>query len=344
VADDDLVTDGALAKRAAMLAHAAQNLYDIAIMRPHLKASEALMEAIGRFDTAGSLIIKNSHDDPDQVKYRSRIRRESFPTVSGVWFFPFDPKPEEVRHEDIVAGLVNECRYNGQVPRFLSVAEHSIKVAAMAEHLIMLDVRAGRVAEEYAFHAALHALLHDAHEAYLGDIITPMKRCMMHVSGESWEVIEGRVQAAIFDAYAIPPPPPEVEEVVKLADQYALYCEAIVLKPNCDLDRWGLRVPPHDVAAVGNVRRDEPDRDKVRALFDSEVRRLIATVGGRIPDDATTTPTVNALNESIYRATREPSTPTSTGSWRSKVHKAQMDIPSTLRDAPEFKESHDGGK
>jgi hypothetical protein len=346
MASDDLVTDGALAKRAGLLSTAAQGLYDILLPRKHLAdARTATLEGMASLRTAQGHIEECSQDDPDQVGYRSRVRKESFPTASGVWFFPFDPKPEEVRHDDIVAGLVNTCRYNGQVPRFLSVAEHSIKVAAMAEHLVMLDVRAGKIAEEYAFQAALHALLHDAHEAYLGDIISPIKRCIMHVMGDPWEVIESRVQDAIMLAYYLGPPTPEVAAAVNLADQYALYCEALVLKSNSDLDRWGLRVPPPDVQAVGAVRREEPDRAKVRDLFDGEVRRLVQTLGGLVPEDAHSRRVVepppqmtDAERDASRRreASLEAGRTTSPGSWRNKIASSSVDIPSNLMNEPEF--------
>jgi hypothetical protein len=339
MAQDDLVPDGALAKRAEVLAQAAQSLYDIVLTRSHLRETAALLGS-ARSDllAAKGGIEEKSHDDPDQVKYRSRIRKEGFPTYSGVWFYPFDPKPEEVRHDDIVMGLLHECRYNGQVPRFLSVAEHSVKVAAMAEHLIMLDVRAGRVAEEYAFHAALYGLLHDAHEAYLGDIISPLKKCIMHASGEAWEVIEGRVQAAILDAYGLPPPTPEVEAVVDLADRFALYCEAIVLKSNSQPEEWpGMKVPPAEVQAVGFVRREWPEWAKVRALYDGEVRRLVATLGGVIPGDRTSHE--QKLREHVQAKIEAPlhQAARQSGSWRNKVQSASVDIPPELMNEPEFR-------
>jgi 5'-deoxynucleotidase YfbR-like HD superfamily hydrolase len=80
-------------------------------------------------------------------------------TYSGLSMFPLDPIPEEIAIEDIAHALSNLCRFTGHVRSFYSVAEHSVRVswACEIEH-------------------ALWGLLHDASEAYLSDISSPMKR------------------------------------------------------------------------------------------------------------------------------------------------------------------------
>lgn len=341
MAHDDMVSDEALAKRVDILVNAAGSLYDIVTTRAHLVDAARLMASSNlALEKARASIREKAQDDPDQLKFRSRVRRECFPAWSGVWFYPFDPRADEVRHEDIVMSLSRLCRFNGHVSRTISVAEHSIKVAAMAEHLISLEVAAGNLSEQHAYQAALHGLMHDAHEAYLGDIIGPIKKCIIHAMGETWETVEGRVQAAILEAYGIAPPPPEVEEAVCMADKFALYCESLVLKANCDIPGHDkLPTPPPDVMAVGMIRREEPDGDKVRDLFDSEVRRLVATFKGHVPTVVRPAAVVDAAAVDLMRARSEPRTPTGTGSWRSAVKSAAVDIPPDLMDAPEFKDS-----
>lgn len=76
-----------------------------------------------------------------------------------------DPEPVDIFIEDIASGLGNTCRYNGQVP-FFSVAQHSIMMA----NSLSRQKRKWRLA----------VLLHDAHEAYLGDITAPVRQ---HISG-----------------------------------------------------------------------------------------------------------------------------------------------------------------
>jgi len=68
------------------------------------------------------------------------------------------PRAEEIKLEDIANGLANKARYNGHSGAFYSVAQHSVYVAAALPP-----------------HLRVHGLLHDAHEVYTGDIISPMK-------------------------------------------------------------------------------------------------------------------------------------------------------------------------
>ena len=79
-------------------------------------------------------------------------------TYSGRWFDPLNPDPELIDIRDIAHALSNICRFTGHVSRFYSVAEHSCHVSDM---LPLRD--------------ALWGLLHDASEAYLGDVARPLK-------------------------------------------------------------------------------------------------------------------------------------------------------------------------
>jgi uncharacterized protein len=79
-------------------------------------------------------------------------------TWSGARFWPLDPHPRDFHLGDIAHHLSMTCRYGGAVQRFYSVAEHSVLVSLF-------------VAPEYA----KEALLHDASEAYVGDLIRPLK-------------------------------------------------------------------------------------------------------------------------------------------------------------------------
>ena len=80
-------------------------------------------------------------------------------TNSGVAFWPLDPRPEEIRIEDIAHALAHQCRFSGHTREFYSVAEHSVRVS------LMCDPR-----------DALWGLLHDASEAYLQDVARPIKQ------------------------------------------------------------------------------------------------------------------------------------------------------------------------
>lgn len=77
---------------------------------------------------------------------------------SGNWLDPYDPDPERIFIDDIAQGLANICRFNGQCRSFYSVAEHSVAVSMLVETPYRLA-----------------GLLHDAAEAYLGDVPRPLK-------------------------------------------------------------------------------------------------------------------------------------------------------------------------
>lgn len=112
-------------------------------------------------------------------------------TRSGGYCHPLDMAPEEVRIEDVAAGLAKECRYTGQCAFFYSVALHSVLVSRVVERLAPL-----RVARRWA----LEALLHDASEAYLGDVARPFKVTPAYAF---YRRVEARCQAAIERALGI---------------------------------------------------------------------------------------------------------------------------------------------
>lgn len=87
------------------------------------------------------------------------MNKNSILTVSGVEVNVFKPTPDMFHIEDIASGLSKICRFTGQIPKFYSVAQHSV-----------LCSRA--VYREYK----LAALLHDASEAYIQDIASPIKQ------------------------------------------------------------------------------------------------------------------------------------------------------------------------
>lgn len=84
-------------------------------------------------------------------------------TLNEIWLDYNNPKPEDILLVDIAAGLSKCCRWQGQIDGFLSVAEHSV----MGVNIL---ARLGATPEE-----KLHFALHDAHEAYTGDIGSPLK-------------------------------------------------------------------------------------------------------------------------------------------------------------------------
>ena len=95
-------------------------------------------------------------------------------------------KEENINIEHIAHALSMQCRYNGQIKEFYSVAQHSMFVADVLWH--MTDDK----------QVALCGLLHDAAEAYIGDIVAPLKNRLSFV-----KELEGKIISRILDKYNI---------------------------------------------------------------------------------------------------------------------------------------------
>lgn len=101
-------------------------------------------------------------------------------THSGRHLNPFDPQSaiEQITVDDIAHALSNKCRFTGHTTHFYSVAQHSVHVA---EHLLHLQ-DTGRASRSPRL--ALMGLLHDAAEAYLPDVASPLKPHIWVFAGE----------------------------------------------------------------------------------------------------------------------------------------------------------------
>jgi uncharacterized protein len=128
-------------------------------------------------------------------------------TVSGRWVNPFDPDRDQLDAGDIARALANQCRFGGHSRVFYSVAQHSVIVSQLVEQ------RGGDTEDAFA------ALMHDATEAYLGDMPHPIK----HRSplGAAFKAAEVTLEQAIRDRFRIKPDVPEV----KRADRALLATE-----------------------------------------------------------------------------------------------------------------------
>lgn len=124
-------------------------------------------------------------------------------TYTGRKFYPLDPHPYDVDIRDIAHALSSLCRFGGHCREFYSVAQHSVLVSYAVQD------RALR----------LWGLLHDAAEAYVGDVVWPLKRSTLL---DGHRVIEDRVMRAVAIHFGLTmPEPPEV----KAADLVALSTE-----------------------------------------------------------------------------------------------------------------------
>jgi len=135
--------------------------------------------------------------------------------LSGRRLDLLDPSPLDVEIEDIAHGLARVARWNGQTKgaHIFSVAQHALLVEALARGKApRLDAR-GRLA----------ALLHDAPEYVIGDMISPFKA----VIGDSYKAVEHRLLAAVHLRFGLPAKLPEIlNSLIKAADRSAAYLEA----------------------------------------------------------------------------------------------------------------------
>ena len=116
-------------------------------------------------------------------------------TFSGIAFDLRDPQPAMVRLGDIVHLLSLMNRFNGAALFPYSVAQHSLHVA----ELLPPDLR-------------LEGLLHDAAEAYIGDMVGPLKQVM-----PEYKAVETRISAVVAEVFGLAYPEPAAVKQADLA-------------------------------------------------------------------------------------------------------------------------------
>lgn len=164
----------------------------------------------------------------------------SFRTIKGYIYYPLAPNCEamftHIDIEDIALGLANKARFNGQLDRFYSVAQHSVHVSDLVRSAIA-DVR-------------LAALLHDAAEFVLGDLNTILKPLFPYFA-----TLEHRTQCAIHRRFGLPD---EISAImhgeIKLADRRAVLTEKRDLRRSIRDEVW------HGYEDI------QPDRNRILPL------------------------------------------------------------------------------
>jgi len=197
---------------------------------------------------------------PDSQKQTSRAPRQArVPDrawqrmLSGRRLDLLDPSPMDIEIGDIAHGLARVSRWNGQTrgQHPLSVAQHSVLVERF------VSKNAPRLDHKWR----LAALLHDAPEYVIGDMITPFKYAL----GGIYRDIESRLCEAVHIRFGLPARLPEaVERAIKRADRMAAWIEAtqlagfsedeaarILRRPRGTPDTMRLRpVPPEQAAEM----------------------------------------------------------------------------------------------
>ena len=128
------------------------------------------------------------------------------------------PDPASIEIESIAAALSKICRFGGHCPKFYSVAEHCVHATAMA------------CSDGYTGDALMAVFLHDAAEAYLGDMVKPLK-----VTMPQYREAEIRMESAIELAFGV-----DLDRwsgVIKRFDRAMLKAEKMNMWPE-DKEKW----------------------------------------------------------------------------------------------------------
>ena len=154
--------------------------------------------------------------------------------LSGRRLDLLDPSPMDIEIEDIAHGLARVARWNGQ-----TVGEHAFSVA---QHCLVVEEILAHIRPAIEPRWRLAAILHDAPEYVIGDMISPFKAAL----GVDYRTFEDRLEHAIHLRFGLPAKtPPEVKKLIKQADRASAFFEAVQLggfTPSEALDFFG--APP----------------------------------------------------------------------------------------------------
>ncbi len=186
--------------------------------------------------------------------------------LSGRRLDLLDPAPLDVEIEDIAHGLAFVARWNGQTRGDwpYSVAEHSLLVEAIFSRIVPDAARRWRLA----------ALLHDAPEYVIGDMISPVKAAL----GDGYGALDERLAAAVHLRFGLPATlPAGIKKQIKRADRVSAWLEAVQIAGFSmpEADRFFGR--PSDGALRGmEIRLRAPV--EVRAAYVSRYDELSADI------------------------------------------------------------------
>lgn len=174
-------------------------------------------------------------------------------TFSGYHINPLEPKIEDIQLRDIAHALSLICRGNGQTTHFYSVGQHCINCAKEAK------------ARGYNEKVQLLCLLHDASEAYMADLIRPIKQYM-----EGYQKIEDSFLKVILQRFGISVISDEEWKLVRAVDDDLLDYDLVILlkEPMRDKEFRFVRLPDIEFTAFEEVENE------YYALAESLIKQL----------------------------------------------------------------------
>jgi 5'-deoxynucleotidase YfbR-like HD superfamily hydrolase len=196
--------------------------------------------------------------------------------LSGRRLDLLDPSPFDIEIEDIAHGLARVARWNGQ-----TIGEHGFSVA---QHSVVVEEIAAHIQPGLEPRWRLAALLHDAPEYVIGDMISPFKTAL----GLNYRAFEDQLEAAIHIRFGLPPKTPgPIKLLLKKADRACAFFEATQLagfKPEESLTLFGrppkgytLHIEPLSTAAAEEQYLHRFHVLSVAAGFESEPSAAFST-------------------------------------------------------------------
>jgi 5'-deoxynucleotidase YfbR-like HD superfamily hydrolase len=155
--------------------------------------------------------------------------------LSGRRLDLLDPSPFDIEIEDIARGIARVARWNGQTK-----GDHAFSVA---EHSVVVERLFARLNPKASTSDRLTALLHDAAEYVIGDMISPFKSAL----GLDYKEFETRIETAIHLRYGLPAKPrAALKKAIKKADIYCAYFEAVQIAGFSKQEADQFFTPPPD--------------------------------------------------------------------------------------------------
>jgi 5'-deoxynucleotidase YfbR-like HD superfamily hydrolase len=147
-----------------------------------------------------------------RVDSAARAARAWQRMLSGRRLDLLDPSPKDIEIEDIAHGLARVARWNGQ-----TVGDHAFSVA---QHALLVEEIATVMQPDLTRRWQLAALLHDAPEYVIGDLISPFKAAI----GLDYKAFENKLLEAIYRRFGLPPSLPDrITMAIKAADRIAAF-------------------------------------------------------------------------------------------------------------------------
>ncbi|WP_212522935.1 HD family hydrolase [Actibacterium sp. MT2.3-13A] len=187
--------------------------------------------------------------------------------LSGRRLDLLDPTPVDIEVEDIAHGLAFVARWNGQTR-----GDYAYSVA---EHSLLVEEIYGRLVKDPPVKWRLAALLHDAPEYVIGDMISPVKAAV----GPGYGALDAKLSAAIHIRFGLPAQVPKsVKQQIKRADRISAWLEAVQIAgfTEAEANRFFGRPRPELIAGL-EIRLRPPL--EVRRAYLARHRDLLAHLG-----------------------------------------------------------------